>query len=438
MILDQFDQDVISASGLAEDIIREKYGRKISQNSAKKYIAGIRMHLKAKQRTPEPDGRSGLNEVITKYDGTKTVKRMVVLAESDANDPNRIMMLMGFDPVKWELIKIKVKRTDWDVTMKMKSYDLEEGVSKARTWKEKETNHLYSIEMDIKPIQGELSTDDLVSIFDDLEPPKLTKVKYQPGRMMFELPIMDLHLGKRAWAEETGQDDYDLKLADQLYRQTVDDLLGKLDQCNLSIDKIVLPVGQDFFHVDNDKGTTTAGTPVDVDSRWQKLFRVGVDLLVWTIEQLREIAPVEVMYVPGNHDKTFAYFAVYTLAAWYRSCDGVTVDLSPTFRKYVRYGVNLIGFSHGKEGKRIEHLMQQERPRDWGETVFREWHLGDLHHEEAMEIGGVKIRRISSVTALDAWHSEKGYMAQRMAQAFIWDREKGRQFVLDSNVAIAQ
>jgi len=62
--------------------------------------------------------------------------------------------------------------------------------------------------------------------------------------------------------------------------------------------------------------------------------------------------------------------------------------------------------------------------------------LGDKHHEEAMEVGGVKIRRISSLTALDAWHAEKGYQAVRMAQAFIWDKEKGRQFVFDSNVEV--
>lgn len=423
MILDQYDQDVLSASGRAEDILQEFYGKKISQNSAKKYVAGIRLHLRSKRQLLAPQQTEALSEVVTKADGSKVTKRMMVLSESDSNDPIRIMQLNGFDPLQWELVSCKTRRNDWDVSMKVNDYP------------HRETNHQYKIELSVKPIQQIISTEYIRQVFEELEAPALSKVQYKPGHMMLELPIMDLHLGKLAWAEEAG-DDYDLKIAAQLYRETVEDLLSKLLQCNLPIERIVYPVGQDFFHVDNSTSMTTAGTQVDTDTRWQKMYGKGVDLLVWTIEQLRQIAPVEVMYVPGNHDQTLSYCAIYTLYAYYKDTDGVNVDLSPTQRKYIRYGVNLIGYSHGKEGKRIEHLMQQERPEDWGATTYREWHLGDLHHEEAREVGGVKIRRISSVTATDAWHAEKGFRSIRMAQAFIWDKDKGRQFVIDSNVEV--
>jgi len=424
MILDRFDQDVLSASGRPEDIIREFYGKKIGKNNAGKYVTGIKTHLKAKQRMPELDGKSGMSEVITKYDGTKTIKRMMMLSESDADDPTRVMQLNGLDPLKWELIKYGIRRNDWDVTMKMKN--------DTKMWREKETNHLFAIDLVVKPIQSVLSTDYIVQVFEGLETPKIKTIKHEPGNYLFELPIMDLHLGKLAWGEETG-DDYDLKIAEKVYKETVSDLIAKA-QILGTYEEILFPVGQDYFHIDNSTSATTAGTPVDTDSRWEKMFAVGVNLLVWTLEQLRQIAPVFVVYVPGNHDKILSYCAVYTLYARYKECKDVNVNLSPTPRKYYRFGVNLIGFSHGKEGKRIEHLMQQERPEDWGKTLYREWHLGDLHHEEAKEIGGVKIRRISSVTATDAWHAEKGYRSVRMAQAFIWDKEKGRQFVLDSNV----
>ena len=428
MILDQFDQDVLSASGKAQDIIQEFYGSKLSQNSAKKYIAGIRKHLKYKRKLADPNQTNNLSEKVILGNGQITTKRMMMLSESDSNDPTRIMQLMGYDPLKWELVSCKTKRNDWDVTMKLKD-------NEGHPYPHRQTNHQYRIELSVKPIQQVLSTEYIQQVFEGLEPPKHTVYQYQPGNMLLEFPIMDLHLGKLAWAEETGQD-YDLKIAEQLYRETVLDLLGKVKQCNLPIERISFPVGQDFFHVDNSHSMTTAGTQVDTDTRWQKMYSKGVELLVWTIELLREIAPVDVVYVPGNHDQTLSYCAVYTLYAQYQNSDSVKIDLSPTQRKYVRYGVNLIGYSHGKEGKRIEHLMQQERPKDWGETQFREWHLGDLHHEEAKEVGGVKIRRLSSVTATDAWHAEKGFISQRMAQAFVWDKEKGRQFVFDSNVMI--
>lgn len=426
MILDAFDREVLEATGSPEDIMREFYGKRIGKNNSAKYRQGIIMHLKMKQKITEPQNE--LNERVILGNGQITTKRMMLLSESDSNDSARIMQLNGFDPLKWELVSCKVRRNDWDVTMKLKDEDGE-------YYSRRKTNHQYRIELTVKPIQSILSTEYIQKVFEELEPPEITKVRHKGGSMLLELPIMDLHLGKLAWGKETGQD-YDLKIAERLYKETILDILGKVDSCNFDIEKIVFPVGQDFFHVDSSDNKTTAGTQVDVDSRWEKMYAVGINLLVWAIEQFRQIAPVDVMYVPGNHDTVLSYCAVYTLHARYQNCDSVTVDISPTTRKYIHYGVNLIGYSHGKEGKRIEHLMQQERPKEWGNSVYREWHLGDLHHETAREIGGVKIRRISSITATDAWHAEKGYRAVRMAQAFIWDKEKGRQFVIDSNIDI--
>lgn len=431
MILDDFDQEILADKGgkggrPAEQILLEHYGKKYSPTNARKYLAGIRMHLKLKQRRPDPKGQ-GWNEMATKGDGSKTTQRMVVLSESDANDPMRIMQLMGYDPLKWELVSCKTRRNDWDVTMKL-------GPGKG-THTKKETNHQYRIDLTVKPIQTVLSTDYIQQVFEELTPPDITPIKYQPGRMLFELPIMDVHLNKDAWKDVAGED-YDLEIAERQYRETVLDLVSRLDYFNLPVERAAFPVGQDFFHVDNGDSTTTKGTRVDSDTVWQKMYKVGVELLIWTVELLRQRMPVDVVYVPGNHDRVLSYCATYTLAAQYRNCDAVNVDLSPSPRKYIRYGKNLIGYSHGKEGKRIQFLMQQERPKDWGETVFREWHLGDLHHEEAAEYPGLKVRRISSVTASDAWHAEGGFRSLRMAQAFVWDKEKGRQFVFDSNVMV--
>jgi len=426
MKLDAFDQEVLSKKGYAQDLMRELYGAKLSQNTAKTQLSGIRRHLRTKQKLEDvEDNAKGLDERIYHEDGTWTTKRLIMLSEEESQDPQTVMRKMGLDPLQWEVLSFKIKRNWWDVTMKLRDKDGVESPEARR-------NFQFLVELRLKPT-GTISSDVVAQVFRDLKSPVLEQFSYRPGRKMLELPIMDLHLGKLAWAPETGED-YDLKIAKSLYVQTVRDFLGKVAHYNLPIEKIVFPVGQDFFHVDNTTSMTTAGTPVDTDTRWAKMYDMGVQILIWAVEQLRQLAPVEVMYVPGNHDKTLSYCAVYTLNAYYHNCPDVNVDINPGPRKYVRYGVNLVGFSHGKEGKRIFHLMQQERAEDWGETLFREWHLGDLHHEQAVEVGGVKVRRISSVTAADAWHVEKGYRAVRMAQAFVWDRELGLELVIDSNV----
>jgi hypothetical protein len=329
------------------------------------------------------------------------------------------------------MVKIKTKRTDWDVTMKMTSYDRTKGV--ARSWKDKETNHLYNIELDLKPIQAVLSTDFVKQVFEDLEPPVIKAYQYQPGRVMLELPIVDNHFGKPAWAEETGSD-YNLEIAEKLFKKTANEILAKAELMRLPIEQFETQIGQDFFHFDNAQGTTTSGTQMEMAAHWQQMFRTGVECLVWLVEKLRPIAPVTLRWMGGNHDEVLSYCAAYSIYAYYKDCENVTVDLTAAPRKYIHYGVNLIGLSHGKEGKRIQHLMQQEQPEAWGKTLYREWHLGDLHHEECEEVGGVKIRRLPSITAADGWHAKKGFRAVRTSQAFVWDRELGRQFVIDSNV----
>ena len=133
-----------------------------------------------------------------------------------------------------------------------------------------------------------------------------------------------------------------------------------------------------------------------------------------------------------------SYAATVGLYQRYSDTDDVDVDLSPTKRKYHRYGKNLIGYAHGEnEGKRIEGLMQIEAPDDWGNTIWREFHLGHLHNESSYTKGGIVFRRISSITAADAWHAEMGFLgATRQAQAFIWDKNKGLQMIINSNVII--
>jgi hypothetical protein len=422
-MLDQFDQEVLSASGKAKDLIREFYGAKISQNNAQKQMAGIRRHLRTKKRMAEPEYED-LEEIEVKADGTRTTKRMILLSESDKQNPNIILSRMGLDPLKWELVSHKMRRNYWNVITK-----------DSRDEAQVNTAHAYMCTVTVKPIQNIVSSDHILELLDTVSPPELIEYEYNPGNCLLELPIMDVHLGKLAWGKETGED-YDLKIAIELYRKTIIDILEKVKRLDLPIELIEFPVGQDFFHVDNAKNETTAGTPLDVDTRFLKMFDEGIEALVWAVEELRQIAPVNIRWVCGNHDKTIGYFAIAYLSAYFRDCSGVNADLSKEFRKYVLYGVNLIGFSHGKEGKRIHHLMQQEQPEAWGKTLFREWHLGDLHHEETDEIGGIKIRRISSITAIDAWHAEKGYRAVRMAQAFVWDKEKGKQYTIDSNVII--
>ena len=437
MQIDHFDQTVLDQKGNASEIMLDLYGEKLGKHGAEKQLAGIRKHIRHKlgldeRYIPDPDQ---MEEIHTKADGTVTTKRMMYLSDEDSKNPNRVMYLMGYDPGLWKLISCKTKRNYWDVTMKISKGNVIDGFDQ---YPVKRTNHAYTCEIVVKPIDDGINSNAIKEILAEIKVPELQDYRYKNdgSGIMLELPIMDLHLGKLAWAEETGDENWNLKKAEKIYKKAIVELLERVNQYRLPIEIILFPIGQDYFHFDTKDNKTARGTQMDTDSRWIKMFQTGVELLVWAIESLRSFAPVKVFWIPGNHDTMLSYFAVHSVASWFRDVDTVDIDLSPTPRKYYRYGKCLIGFAHGQDEKnRIEKLMQVEAAKDWGNTIFREFHLGHIHREHVNEDGGLIVRNIGSLTAIDSWHKNMGFVgAVRKMQGIVWNKERGKQLTIDVNV----
>jgi len=423
MRLDDFDRHVLEQSGEARDILNDLYGLSVGKSNSVKYLTGIRHHLEHKRKITAKERQIGdMEEVVIKADGSQTTTRLLLLSEEDKKPPARLRDLMGYDPLQWELISSKTTRRSYDVTIK-----------NAASEAEKHTNHAYMVTVTVKPLQNKIATDTVRQTLQDIELPPIEEYTYKQGNHWLELPISDLHLAKLA-------NGYGLELAKQLYRRTFLDILSRIEQYRLNIDWITFPIGNDFFHVDTAHETTTAGTKMETSASWPAMYKCGVELLIWTVEQLRPMAPVHLDYVPGNHDEVMSYCAAVSLETKYADVPGITFNTSAdpeNQRKYNTYGYNLVGLAHGhEEGKRIERLMQDEVPELWGESKFREWHLGHLHIEELKSFGTLKIRRIPSITAIDSWHGKKGFIANRMAQAFVWDKDTGLDTIINSNVVI--
>lgn len=252
--------------------------------------------------------------------------------------------------------------------------------------------------------------------------------------------LFDAHFGKLAWAPETG-DNYDLRIAETVYANAVADLIHKAR--GFPIGRVVMPIGNDFYHIDNTAYMTTGGTPQDADGRYAKIIATGEMAVIRAIDRLAGIAPVEVTWVPGNHDRLASYHLTRTLAAYYRNTDRVDVNLSPAERKYVRYGTNLIGLTHGNEEKHasLPAIMATERATDWAETTCHEWLLGHLHKSRKTETvsvdthDGVTVRILRSLSGTDAWHFRKGYVgSQRAAEALLMGCDSGYSAHFQANV----
>lgn len=342
-------------------------------------------------------------------DGTLTSDKLISIKEDDLKNPSSLLKAHGFDVKEWVLVS--ARNNVWNV------YSKQDGIQE-----------LYSSKIIVKP-RTNISLEEIEEFYSALintySSPIVEKYENKNG-LLFELPIVDLHLGKFSTSDIV-KDEYNTQIARDCFNKVIDTCISRLKGVN--IEKIVFPIGNDFFHFDTVGTTTTCGTPQDTDMKHQTLFKSGVLLLIDGITKLsNELkAPIEVFCVQGNHDFMTSYHAVMSLWCYFHNNENVTVDLSTSPRKYVEFGNCLIGYSHGeKEKKRIEKIMQVEAAESWGRTKFREFHLGHLHSEQVSEDGGIIIRNLSSVTGTDAWHHNSGYVgAIRKCTCFLWDKENG-------------
>lgn len=245
-----------------------------------------------------------------------------------------------------------------------------------------------------------------------------------------EISIHDLHFGSLCWKPETGQD-YDIKIAQQVFSEAVEALIDEISPKRP--EKIVFPIGSDFFNVNSKLNMTSAGTAQDEDSRWQKTFLYGGKMVIRAVDRLRLLAPVELVVIPGNHDEERSFYLGEYLSAWFRNDREVNVDNAPTMRKYWSWGKCLVGFCHGDAEVKgtLPLIMATEVPELWSSAEFREWHTGHLHHKATKsydygtEIRGVRERILPGLAATDSWHKKKGYDGLRSAEAYIWNKEGG-------------
>lgn len=233
------------------------------------------------------------------------------------------------------------------------------------------------------------------------------------------LVLADPHIGKYAWAKETGWEDYDIGIATRLIRESVAELLDT----NRQADRLAFWCLGDILHYDTPTGTTTKGTPLDRDGRIEKMLEEAVAALCDVITEMSRRAPVDVVLVPGNHDAVMTVALRQILTAEFRKHPLITINTTNTTRKYITHGRCLIGLTHGdKAQKNLGELMALEARSDWGQALLREVHHGHRHSEAAITtVAGVTIRQHPALCPPDGWHAAEGYVgAPRAMDSYVY------------------
>lgn len=324
------------------------------------------------------------------------------------------------DLEKWEIAKYTFN--SWQVTIKGPE---DQPITK--------TNYQHKFELKLKiPHPIETAIRDLIKEIPPLAAQKPPKIKSESG-IAGEIALVDAHFGKMAWALETGRRDYDLKIASSDYLQACGKNLKWLEP--FKPEKIFYVLGNDYMHTENYWGTTPRNNNIlDVDSRLPKIIKTAITIQIEAIKACRDVAPTEVIWIPGNHDEHSSLWLACVMEQAFLNDKHVTVDLEPAKRKARLWGSLLVGWAHDihKKYPTWNNELAQAFPDLWGQSTFREWHCGHKHKKMETKMhptitqGGVLIRQLTALSPIDAWHFENLFTdALPGGESFLWSKKNG-------------
>lgn len=242
--------------------------------------------------------------------------------------------------------------------------------------------------------------------------------------LMAVYPLGDPHVGMLSWDQETG-DSWDLKIAEQVFLGIFDRAVKSAPRCKKGL---IVNLG-DFFHRNNAVGTTDrSGHHLDCDGRYAKMVHVGMLIMRRMITSaLEHHEVVEVWNIPGNHDDISSMFMAISLRHIYENESRVIINDSPALFQYCRFGKNLIGSHHGHTCKmdKLPSVMACDRAKEWGETEYRYWLTGHIHHDSKKEFPGCIVESFRTLAAKDNYAMGGGWRSGRDTKVIVYHKEYG-------------
>lgn len=231
-----------------------------------------------------------------------------------------------------------------------------------------------------------------------------------PGENLLVPILFDAHIDKHSL------------IGGKTYIQVVDEIIETALGLNLSIDRVLLVIGNDFGNTDNVQSNTTSGTPQHNSVHWARSIDIRCNYAVHAIEKFSSIANTDVVMVHGNHDRYSNQWLGKVLEAWFRNNSRVSVDNTADSRKYYLWNKNMFGFVHGNEETDylLPALMATESPKKWGSSMYREVFTGHFHRKRNAyypldEQHGMTVRWMPALSGLDDWHKLKGFVGNKRA-----------------------
>lgn len=245
---------------------------------------------------------------------------------------------------------------------------------------------------------------------------------------MVGLPIGDAHVGLYSWSEQTGFN-WDCEKAEAAICTAIDEIIDDVPS-GLARECWIWQLG-DFLHVDNDAGTTTAGTPQDMDTRFQKVARTAVRTVRYITERaLEKFEVVNLRNAKGNHDSNAAVILDEAMKAFYDKEPRLVVHDSAKPVFIHRWHENLFAITHGDKPKpeRIPSVLATDAGEDWN-TKHKFAHHGHFHSKQRrlFQEMCVDVECHAAASAPDKWTIEQGYRSTSEIKAIVYHKTEGEK-----------
>ncbi len=261
------------------------------------------------------------------------------------------------------------------------------------------------------------------SIFADIpQAPPIPSPQQTATDLLTLYPLFDVHMGLHAWGEETGGDNYDLKLS-------VSDLhmaVGNVMALSPNSEEAILLIGGDFFHGDdNTNQTPKSRHPLHVDGRHFKVLDTGIEVIAATVERMAsKHRRVTVRVLRGNHDEHSHMVLTLALAQRYREHTRIAVDKSPRDIFMYQWGKCLIAAHHGDKQRpeRLAMVLAEICPF-WSASPFRTVFTGHRHSQKSEEFPGVVWEQARAFCPPDAYGAQ--FAPRRAMHAITFHKNSG-------------
>ena len=74
---------------------------------------------------------------------------------------------------------------------------------------------------------------------------------------------------------------------------------------------------------------------------------------------------------------------------------------------------------------RLPGVMAADKAKDWGETEFRYWLTGHIHHDSKKEFPGVMVESFRTLAARDSYATAGGWRSGRDTKCIVYHKEYG-------------